>query len=248
MRFGYRSLALAAVVITAVRSVPLGAQTQDLTTYTRNGTATISGSTLILTPAVNSSAGSAFNPTPLPTAGLQSLTAIFNYTMSGGTGADGIAFILQGNNANALGVAGGSLGYETINNSVAALFRSYVYNVVQVGTEGAINGNQTSATVRGTHDVTVSYITATQLFSIVLDGTTTVQQTVNLASLVGPMAYVGFSAGTGALNDQQQINRFSLAAVYAQSTVPEPSALALLGTGLAGMAGFAIRRLRRGKV
>lgn len=247
MRFGHRSLALAAVVITAARTVPLGAQVQDLTTYTRNGTATIAGSTLILTPAANSSAGSAFNPTPLATAGLQSLTATFNYTMANGSGADGIAFILQGNNANALGGAGGGIGYQTIDHSVAALFRSYVYNLVQVGTNGNLTGNAVSATVRGTHDVTVSYVTATHLFSIMLDGTTTVQQLVDLAALTGPQAYVGFSAGTGALTDQQQINRFSLATVYAQSTVPEPSALALFGTGLVSLVGVAIRPQRRRK-
>jgi hypothetical protein len=226
-------------------AAPAAAQVQDRTTYTRNGSATLNGSTLVLTTATNSQVGSAFNPNAFATAGLQSLTATFNYTIDGGNGADGLAFVLQGNGPNALGADGGGIGYEGIANSLAATFRTFQNPGPGVGENGSLDiGHTANSGPRGTHDVTITYVAATQLFSILLDGTTALTQSnVDLAGLVGPQMYVGFTAGTGGLDDQHQINSFSFTPIYTVSGVPEPATLALTGAGLLAL-GVAMRRRR----
>ena len=227
-------------------AAPAAAQPQDFNAYTLNGSAALSGSALVLTTASGYEAGSAFNSTPIATAGIQTLTANFNYTIGGGSGAAGLGFVIQGLGPTALGGYGGYVGYtggggaNPITNSVGAFFRTFSFNFPQVGTNGSFNGNTGPVSnLRGTHNVTVNYAAATQLFSVLLDGTQVVSQSgINLATLVGPQAYFGFTAGTGSATDMQQINSFSVAvnAAAPSTTAPEPSTWALLAAGLGGLA------------
>ena len=61
---------------------------------------------------------------------VQNFTTDFNFviTPAGANTADGFTFTLQGNAPTALGIGGGSLGYETIANSVAVKFDLYDNN------------------------------------------------------------------------------------------------------------------------
>ena len=80
------------------------------TGWTRNGSATVSGSDLVLTPAAATRAGSAVYGTPVPTEGLH---VSFTAQIGGGTGADGMTFALldpAGAAATSVGAAGGGTG------------------------------------------------------------------------------------------------------------------------------------------
>ena len=207
-----------------------------------NGSAALNGSNqLVLTPA-SGGTGSAFATAPIATSSIQSFTATFNYFIGGGSGADGLAFVVQGAGPGALGGGGGGIGYSGLPNSVGALFRTYIYNVVQAGTNGAFNGNSAATTTRGTHDVTVTYTAGTNTLSVNFDGLLDIaQNNVNLSAIVGPQAYFGFTAATGGATDEHRINSYTLS-VQAVSSVPEPGTWALLATGLVGVAGLARRR------
>lgn len=208
-----------------------------------NGTASFNGSNqLVLTPA-SGGVGSAFFQTPTATSTLTSFAATFDYYIGGGSGADGLALVLQGNGPGAIGGGGGGIGYDGIGNSVGALFRSYVYNVVQIGENGAFSGPSSSAAIRGTHSVAVSWSSATDIFSVILDGVTGVSQGgIDLASVIGPNMYVGFTAATGGANDEHRID--NLVVTTNVTPTPEPASLVLTASGIAMLA---IVRRRRGR-
>src|SRR5581483_4649422 len=76
-----------------------------------NGSAAMSGSDLVLTPATANLAGSAVYSTPLPANGL---TASFTATENGGTGAEGLTFALldaASTNSKSVGGTGNLLGF-----------------------------------------------------------------------------------------------------------------------------------------
>ena len=207
-----------------------------------NGTASFNGSSqLVLTP-VSGGTASAFFMTPTSTSTLTSFDATFDYFIGGGSGADGLALVLQGNGPGALGSSGGGIGYSGISNSVGALFRSYVYNIVQIGTGGSFSGPAASASIRGSHSAEVSWSSGTQIFSVLLDGATGVSQSgVDLAALIGPDMYVGFTAATGGANDEHRIDNLTVK-TNAVTATPEPATLALTATGIVMLAAFKRRR------
>lgn len=122
---GLRALTCSAVVASAA-ATPAAAPPQDLATFARNGTSTLNAANqLVLTPALSFQDGSAFRATPIATAGLASFVARFNYAIGGGSGADGLAFVLQGVGPTALGGAGANVGFVGIDHSVGALLRTF---------------------------------------------------------------------------------------------------------------------------
>jgi hypothetical protein len=185
-----------------------------------NGSASISGSTLTVTPNVQSIAGSAWFPTAV---NIQSFTTDFSFQDTAGANiADGLTFAIQNNSTSALGLTGGSLGYQTIGNSVAVKFDLYSNagegpsstGLFTNGADPTVPAQDTSAAGIDLHSghvfkVHMTY-DGTNLAMTVTDATTAAVFSktwpVNIPSTVGnTSAFVGFTGGTGGLTALQQI-------------------------------------------
>src|SRR5262249_42764633 len=140
-----------------------------------------------------------------------------------------MAFVIQNNSPTALGGAGGSLGYQGINNSVAVTYRAFVPSLPNSDSETELGVNSqfvtstdiTAATVSAPggplnfhatadtfppNDVyrsTLTYdgTTLTETITDLNTGTTfTTSYAVNIPAIVGgDTAFVGFSGGDGGL-------------------------------------------------
>jgi hypothetical protein len=171
-------------------------------------TAHLNGDDLVLTPADNDTAGSAFYTKAIKSEGLH---AQFTAVMDGGSGADGLtlAFLDPANNGpTALGGTGGLLGFAGLTGTAVALdtwpnLNDPSDNFVGVATGTATTGyneegplwTETTTDVPrlagSPHPVDVTY-TAGHL-RIRVDGTQVLDVAVELPSEV----LVGFTAATG---------------------------------------------------
>jgi len=183
-----------------------------------NGSASISGSSLQLTPATGTLlAGSAFWPTPVDP---RAIRVDFDAYIGGGTGADGMTFAIQNAAASGaaptkVGVRGGGLGFSGISGLAAALveYKNSVNpsNNFTGITDGPISGstdlmhwiataNLVPILQNQTHHVTVT--TGGGLLTIAVDGTQVLSQAVTLPA----SAYVGFTAGDGSLTNRHAVS------------------------------------------
>jgi glucose/arabinose dehydrogenase len=183
-----------------------------------NGASSIVGNELQLTATTTRQAGTAFFQTPITVNSTTSFQSAFTFRIGGGSGtngADGMAFIIQNSPAglNALGRAGGYLGYDTIANSLAIEFDTYSNggdsggNNISVVTNG--NTRNAIADVAAPFDLNsgaqyyawVDYNGDSNTLAVYLSTTSTkpafavLKTQVQLDQLVGNRAYVGFSAG-----------------------------------------------------
>ena len=180
-----------------------------------NGSATLEAPNLVLTGAVSNEAGSAFWPEQLNP---QNLIFEFELSIGGGTGADGLALVFadasKGATPTSLGEPGGGLGFGGIA-GVAQAFDTYKNsanpssNFVGISNgkgSGAgllhwIGTANVSAPLRNTvHKIKLS--TASGAIALWIDGT----KIGSLAVTLPTDAYVGFSAGTGSVNDRHAIS------------------------------------------
>ncbi len=189
--------------------------------WTLNGSSLIAGGALQLTQAsASSQAGSAFWPTPVRSANLK---ATFTTTIGGGTGADGMAFVV-GNATDpptALGASGGGLGFSGVP-GVAVALDTYQNaanpsgNFVGV-TDGPVTTsapdllhwlttNSAVPSLRATHLVTVTLIAGT--VTVTIDGT----QVLSTAVTVGPTVLLGFSGGSGNQTDTHSVSNVAITA------------------------------------
>jgi glucose/arabinose dehydrogenase len=204
----------------------------DLSALQLNGNALGSGSSLRITPDIGSARGSAFTKTAIALAPNVSLNTQFQFQLGGsqGTnGADGFAFVIQGNSPTALGATGGNLGYSGINNSLAIEFDTYQnpeYGDVNNNHIGILrNGNMTAIAQAAVGldlnsgaaiNAWVDYNAANTQLEVYLSNTTTkpgsatLSQTIDLRSIVGPNAFVGFTGGTGGLRNAQDLRTWTL--------------------------------------
>jgi hypothetical protein len=143
--------------------------------------------------------------------------------------ADGLAFIIQSNSPTALGGAGGGVGYQGINHSVAVTYRAFAPSLpnsdssTELGENGQfvtstditaatasapggpINFQATADTLppNDVYSATLSYngTTLTETITDLNTGTTfSTSYTVNLQAFVGgDTAFVGFGGGDGGL-------------------------------------------------
>jgi hypothetical protein len=201
-----------------------------------NGAASMVGSSLQLTPATASVAGSAFWPTAVST---NALTIDFDATIDTGTGADGLTFVLAAPaaGATALGAVGSGEGFAGINGVAVSLDTwqspgDPLDNFIGVATSGDathLNYVATSGAIAPLRNA-VHHITVTLNGGVLnarLDGLTVV--TTNVA--VGPQALLGFTAGTGGATNRHAVANLVVAFDSAPppppppppGTVPDPS-------------------------
>ena len=173
------------------------------------GSPVIAGNVLTLTNGLAGESAAAWSDTPVSTG---SFKVDFTYTDVGGGGGDGVTFTLQNSPSglNALGAAGGYLGYSGISPGVA--YEINVYNGHVQGTNFVTDGTTETYNATGTVDVasgdpinvTLIYNAATgTLEEMLTDETTGASYThlysgINLSSVLGSAtAYMGFTAGSG---------------------------------------------------
>jgi len=222
-----------AIAIASVTSSPVASATYTITTaqcqtidfskgftnsgLSLNGGATITNNLLQLTDGGLFEARSAFYTTAVPVA---NFTTDFTFQLLNPL-ADGITFTIQSNNPQIVGQSGGGLGYAGIPHSIAlkmdlfdnagegfdstGLYTSGAYPSVP-----AINLFPAGIKLHSDHvfAVHLAYVNDTGTGTIT-DTTTGASASLSvpgdISKLVGDTAYVGFTAGTGALTAIQNI-------------------------------------------
>lgn len=209
-----------------------------------NGATTQNGSRLSLTPDWDYQIGSAYFATPIEVDDLTSFQTQFQFQLPGsfyGTnGASGFTFLLQNSDrgVEALGNFGRDLGYSDIDASLAIEFDTF-------DSEGFSDPNNNHVSILQNGDPASALATAgdglpdfnsgellnawieydgnsDRLDIFVSDSSTQpsspiLTQTVDLASVVGSQAYVGFTAATGRRFNEHAIANWSFQA----ETVPD---------------------------
>jgi Domain of unknown function (DUF4347)/Legume lectin domain/PA14 domain/Calx-beta domain len=209
----------------------------DTSPLTLNGNAVRSGTALRLTQPTLDQVGTAFYSTPIDVTANTSFQTQFQFNLSGGTGgADGFTFLLQNDadGARAIAAGGGNVGYSgpnSIGQSLAIEFDTYQNewdpnnNHIAILRDGTIT--TALATANPTIDLNsgslvnawVDYNGATNRLEVFLSSSATkpttslLSQTIDLSTVVGSRAYVGFTGATGGLANAQDINSWQFSSV-----------------------------------
>ncbi|MDP9339399.1 MAG: chitobiase/beta-hexosaminidase C-terminal domain-containing protein [Acidobacteriota bacterium] len=213
-----------------------------------NGNAAVTGTSLTLTTAAGTfQNASAWFPTAV---NLLNFTNDFNFQLSAGSPtADGFTWTLQGNNTAALGVSGGSLGYQGIAKSVAVKFDLYDNAGEGPSSTGLYLNGATPFTpaidlrpwgidLHSGHvfQVHMTYDGA-NLAMTVTDATTAAKFSntwaVNIPGAVGAStAFAGFTGATGGYSALQKILSWTMSSAAATGTVATPTFNPAAGTYL----------------
>jgi iron transport multicopper oxidase len=187
-----------------------------------NGTAKLSGSELVLTEPAEYQAGSAFWPTAVNPS---KLNIEFTASIGGGTGADGLALVLadpsRGATPTSLGAAGGGLGFSGTP-GIAFALDEYQNEVNPSSDFTGITDGPTSKSQDEMHWIATANLTAPiqnashrvriqtsgGVATVYIDGTQVLSHAVTLPA----SAYLGFSAGTGGLNNRHAISNLIVTA------------------------------------
>lgn len=231
---------------------------------------------LRLTPALNSQGGSAFSTDTISLDANASFSSAFQFRMTDphtsdgiGLGADGIAFVVQ-TVANNVGGIGGGLGYAGINNSVGIEFDTWNNGAIDNNSSNHVgidlNGDVNSVTLipvatdmnnGSIWTAWVDYNGVTDLLEVRLaeganasrPGSALLSDIVDLPTILGATnAFAGFTAATGAANENHDILAWQFNSTYdpidtiGKGTIPEPSSLALVSIGLLSAAKFGRRK------
>ncbi len=189
-------------------------------------------SVLRLTPAENSSAGSAYLEDPFVITPDGSLITKIDFRMHGSTsthesgGADGFAVVLQNSADGATALqstgVGHALGLGGIENSVAVAFQTaFDDNHIRVFANGNMNSGEELAEVEVSQPLNdgttlfawIAYDGETDLLEVFLTDTNSdtppdtpvLTHTIDIADILGDQAYAGLSSATGGLNDNHDI-------------------------------------------
>lgn len=198
----------------------------NLSAFTLNGNALDVGNPVLangrwvlrLTPASLNQASSAYLTQSLNLARCLSFSSFFSFqiTLPSGDGADGLTFAIQSQGPTALGVGGYGLGFQDVYQSLAVEFDTH-----NNGEPDQDNGNHVGIDLDGSVAAVVQYAVPTsmkngavwyawvdydgakKLLEVRISETSTrpvapqLSRTVDLAQLLGPNAWVGFTAATG---------------------------------------------------
>lgn len=199
--------------------------------WTYNGAATAAGSTVLLTPATQQSAGSVVYDRAVPSDGLH---ATFTARLGPGTGGDGLTLALLDADRTtpaALGATGGGLGFSGLPGMAVTLGTSWNSQSKSTNFAGIAAGpgsgqdNLTYLTTApvpaplrsGAHQVDVAY-SGGQLV-VTVDGTRLLSRAVALP----PRVLVGFTAANGSLADEHAVSDVLVRTVAALPTLDDPS-------------------------
>jgi autotransporter-associated beta strand protein len=224
-----------------------GAGTLELTnanTYT--GATTVSAGTLV----VNNTTGSGTGTGAVTISSLATLGG--NGTISGATTIDG--FHTPGNSPGIQTFGGGltyngtsTLTWELIDNTAAALDRGVDYDGVSVtgGSFSLVTGAEIDLAFGGTVDFLDTFWSTDQEWLVVdLSGGATASDS-NLFTIGSITGGANYSPALGTFGVERKPGSNAADSVYLTwVAVPEPSALALAGLGVAGVA-YAVRRRRK---
>ncbi|MBJ7329514.1 MAG: DUF1929 domain-containing protein [Solirubrobacteraceae bacterium] len=180
-----------------------------------NGTSSVTGGKLQLTPAESDQKGSAFYPTAI-TVGTGK-TIEFDATIADGTGADGLAMILadptKGATPSSLGGGGGSLGFGGIPGLAVGL-STYPSSAVGIS-DGALAGAWQTLNWVSTAQLLTPLQNATKHVKVTVTPTTVTAVidggvTVTKAMTVPSQVLLGFSAATGGLTNRHAVANVSV--------------------------------------
>ncbi len=246
----------------ALCASPLLAEAGTFSGWTLNGNAALldGGDTLRVAPLGGFMRGSAWSPEQISL--LDDFSLAFSFRLEGGSGADGFTVTFQSNDAgaSALGDAGGNLGYQGLDRSVAFVYDTFDngwdtdrepghntsvvadgdlidgWGGSEVGNPIAVNGGSLRDAVLYSW---IDYDLALGQFRMYLNdvdikpGTPAESIASDWPSRLGDGVFVGFTAGTGSLDDNHDILSFSVT----PAPVPLPAAGWLLGAGFVVLAG-----------
>ncbi|HET6574617.1 MAG TPA: autotransporter-associated beta strand repeat-containing protein, partial [Fimbriiglobus sp.] len=224
------------------------------TGWNLQGGAAVSGDVLTITTNANNQARSAWFNTKQPTA---AFTASFNYSRVGGSGnpADGATFTIQNQSATALGTGGGGLGYGGITPSASLQLNIYNPNGrgIAFRTNGAVAGGGNYTATTPAVDIFNSGPGSEVKFDLVYDGTNLnvkltqgantfdfPAQALDLTTLLGANAWVGFTGATGGENANQLFSNFVF---NLTGTSPPPVSTYVNGVNVAAGASATINPL-----
>jgi len=203
-----------------------------------NGGASLAGDTLRVVPATRFTAGSIFQTSPTSTR--RSFESQFTFFLHGGSipPADGLAFVIQDDprGPSALGLNGSAHGLSGVAPSLAVDFNIYDFfgcncptNQVRLIEDGNYGPSGYNDTALVTTDpgialygirvrAWVDYNAYSHMLSVFLapaparvkPATPALSAKVNLAGVVGPSAFFGFTAATGALTAKMEVQHWTL--------------------------------------
>ena len=184
-----------------------------------NGNAAIAGTSLRLTNTTTDVAGSAFWPTPVSSS---SLSIGFDATISGGTGADGMALVLASSSAPAtsIGDSGGGLGFAGISGTAVTLDTYQNWGSADpsanfLGVATGYSGSTDNLTYVATATTIPALRTATRHVDVTVSGGTLVvkvagTQYISRGVTLGSTVLVGFTAGNGGLTDTHAVSNVTI--------------------------------------
>jgi hypothetical protein len=178
-----------------------------------------------LTTGLAGQEGNAFDTTALPTTESFNLRFTYDLRQSHTTPqADGFGFVIENAGPSAQGTNGGQLGFGGLpGQNVGILMRSWTNDLLQISTNSDISTADTLtasaypvgqlADATGTEEI--SYDANTNLLSVTATPSAgqgspvTLSVTLDLASLLGPTAWFGFTGATGGADSIQTIEAAS---------------------------------------